>query len=82
MPIYDYKCKSCGFSKTDVLVRVEEKVMCTECGKEMERQMGTFSFNFTPSGMSKFKKKYGKRVPDEYKTTGGANFYAKPKKTK
>lgn len=82
MPIYDYECKACGFSKPDVLVRVEDKVKCDKCGEEMERQMGTFSFNFTPPGVSKFRKKYGAHLPDNYKTTGGANVYAKPRKSK
>jgi hypothetical protein len=39
-----------------------------------------FGFTFTPSGISKFKKKYGKSVPPEYKTSGGANIYGVPRK--
>lgn len=82
MPIFDFKCEGCGFIEPDVLVREEQdnNIDCPKCGTKLDRQMGSFTFSFTPSGLSKHKKKYGNKLPDNYKTTGGANIYGKPRK--
>lgn len=83
MPIFDFYCETCGFTEDDVLVRNDEDHACKMCDNEkMTKKMPSFSFSFTPPGVSKFKKKYGKSVPQDYKTTGGANVYGKPKKRK
>ena len=81
MPIFDYYCKGCGFSEDDVFVHDPDKViLCKMCETPMDKRPPNFSFRMTPGAISKFKRKYGKRVPDSYKTTGGANIYGVPKK--
>lgn len=80
MPLYDYYCEKCGATKEDVLVKIEDKVNCDMCDTEMRRKPVSFSFNFTPGAISKYKKKIGKNVPQEYKRTGGCNIYGVPRK--
>lgn len=80
MPIYDLRCNKCQTVEEDVLLKVDEEYKC-KCGEVMERLPSTFGFNFTPSGISKFKKRVGKSVPPEYKTQGGANIYGVPRKS-
>lgn len=80
MPIYDLRCNKCSSKEEDVLLKVDEEYKCKNCGDIMERLPSTFGFNFTPSGISKYKKKYGKTVPEGYKTQGGANIYGVPRK--
>lgn len=80
MPIYDFHCENCGAKLNDHLVKADEEVLCKECGTPMTKCLGTFSFKFTPSSISKFKKKVGNTLPPEYKTSGGANIYGIPRK--
>lgn len=53
MPIYEYKCSSCG-CKFEKLVRGKEKVTCPQCGKaRLEKLFSVFGVKsgdrFTPS---------------------------------
>lgn len=82
MSIHDFKCSKCDFIQPDVLVRSldDEDIKCPNCGTKLEKMMGSFSFKFTPSSISKHKHRYGNKLPDNYKTTGGANIYGRPKK--
>jgi putative FmdB family regulatory protein len=47
MPVYNYKCKSCGHS-FDLLTGVgdrSDELVCTECGsKEIEKNYANFGF--------------------------------------
>ena len=46
MPIYEYRCKTCG-AASEFLTSLnnEEEIMCKKCGsKEMERLMSAASF--------------------------------------
>lgn len=77
--LFDYQCE-CGHKEIDVLVRASDAVvLCSKCGKEMNKMMPSVSFKFTPHGMSSYKKKYGNNLPPNYKPTGGANFVPTPK---
>lgn len=80
MPIHDMICRECGHQENDVLHGVDEEVKCTKCSKPMELLPSTFSFSMTPGSISKFKRKVGKSVPSDYKTSGGANIYGVPRK--
>jgi hypothetical protein len=81
MPIFDYKCTKCEAVKQDELVKdPDASIFCDFCGQEMTKLQHSFSFTFTPGPISKFKKKYGKHVPSEYKTGAGANIYGVPHK--
>lgn len=56
MPIYEYKCRSCG-NKFEKLVRGREKVVCPQCGKAgLDRLFSVFGVKsgdkFTPSSGS------------------------------
>ena len=56
MPIYEYRCKSCG-NKFEKLVQGKEKVTCPKCGKgSLEKLFSVFgvksSSGFTPSSGS------------------------------
>jgi len=83
MPIFDYICPKCGQDKDDEYVRnADEDIFCHICKTKMDKKPSNFSFNFSPPGITKFKRKYGKTVPPEYKTTGGANIYGVPRKSK
>lgn len=81
MPLFDYKCTKCEAIKEDEFIKdSNEKVLCDVCGAEMEKLPSNFAFTMTPGSISKFKKKYGKSVPPEYKTGAGANVYGIPRK--
>lgn len=53
MPIYEYKCKTCG-EKFEVLVYSEsDKIICDKCGSEdSERLMSGFASIGGSSGIS------------------------------
>jgi predicted nucleic acid-binding Zn ribbon protein len=74
MPIYDLKCTSCGNEVRDELLKVDEEFKCVMCDAVMERLPCAGSFTFTPTGVTTHKHRYGNRLPDNYKVTGGANF--------
>lgn len=81
MPIFDYYCEKCEYTEDDVYLKhAEDIVECPNCGAELKKRPPNFSFRLTPGAISKHKKRYGNRVPDEYKTSGGANIYGVPKK--
>lgn len=83
MPLFDYYCKSCGFEEDDVLVKnADDIVICKICENELEKRPPNFSFRMTPGAISKWKKKYGNTLPQEYKTSGGCNIYSRPRKRK
>lgn len=82
MPIFDFYCKECGEESKDVFLRdSEEEVKCPKCDTPMNKRPPIFSFSMTPGAISKWKKRYGKSLPPEYKTSGGANIYGVPKRT-
>ena len=81
MPIFDFYCE-CGEEQEDVYLRnAEDEVLCTKCNKPMEKRPPNFSFSLTPGAITRFKSKFGKRPPAEYKTSGGANIYGVPRKS-
>ncbi len=56
MPIYEYRCKSCG-KKFEKLIRGSEKVKCPGCGKgSLDKLFSVFGVKsgekFTPSSGS------------------------------
>lgn len=75
MPIFDYQCKKCGTAVNDELVQSSDAIInCAICGEIMEKLPCACNFSVIPGAISKFKTKVGKKVPTEYKTTGGCNF--------
>jgi putative FmdB family regulatory protein len=40
MPIYDYVC-DCGHELKNELAKVDEEILCEECGKPMQRRMSS-----------------------------------------
>ena len=52
MPIYEYRCKKCGYKFEElVLPGEEEPKVCPKCGGELERLFGTgVGFIFKGSG--------------------------------
>ena len=52
MPIYEYRCGSCGVQK-DVMQKISEAVLttCPECGKEtFSKQLSAAGIHFKGSG--------------------------------
>lgn len=82
MPLYDFECKKCKASLCDELINDPDTVVsCPNCGEAMTKLPNSFSFSMTPGPISKFKKKVGKSIPPDYKTTGGANIYGVPRRS-
>ena len=80
MPIFDFKCPKCGSTKDDELVSGDASVRCDVCNEEMTKLMGSFSFTFTPHGISTYKKKMGNVVkPETMGKQGGVNLYGVPR---
>jgi putative FmdB family regulatory protein len=51
MPLYEYKCKSCGLKFEELMTGSEDtKVACRSCGGESERQMSRFSSSISGGG--------------------------------
>ena len=51
MPIFDYECKHCESTHTDILVkRYDTPTNCPDCGKEMVRLMSRPAFKFKNPG--------------------------------
>ena len=73
MPLYDYKCQSCGAEEVDVMIGIEDEYICNICGETMTRQVSAVAFTLTPNAISVHKKKFGNKLPDNYKIEGGCN---------
>ena len=80
MPIYEYRCSSCGFQK-DHLKKVSDPVLtdCPECGKSSYRKMltaagfqlkgsGWYATDFKGNGTKPASKDSGKEAKAEPKT--------------
>jgi len=75
MRVYDYKCTSCGNELRDELVdNIDTIVLCKVCNSPMVRQMPSCSFTLTPGAITTHRHKYGNKLPDNYKTSGGCDF--------
>jgi len=74
MPIYDLKCRECGYEIKDELMKHSDTKTCPMCDNTMEKLPCAGAFVFTPSGITTHRHKFGNKLPDDYKTTGGANF--------
>lgn len=81
MPIFDFYCKECGFEDFDVYIRnPDNEVLCKECGAKMDKRPPNFSMKVMTSTYCKHKHKFGSgRLPRDYKFSGGANVYPKPR---
>ena len=51
MPVFDYKCKKCGYTTQDVLVdNPDKKVICKKCGHTMQLRMPAPNLKFRGPG--------------------------------
>ena len=73
MPLFDYKCNSCGHIEPDVLVfkSVEIPVLCPACRTPMTKQFGVSLSQFKGSGF----------YETDYKETPQNKSAPKPKET-
>ena len=76
MPIYEYRCASCGFEK-DFLQKVSDPVLtdCPECGKAtLEKQLTAAGFQLKGNGWyaTDFKNNGAKPAEKSKKSAGGA----------
>lgn len=39
MPLFDFKCPSCGMWSEDLVSRADTVVVCKRCGTQMEKQL-------------------------------------------
>lgn len=67
MPMYDYRCASCGFTNTDVMLPVAERdhptlMPCPQCGElgSIERCMSAPGVNYSIN-------KGGLKTPESFK---------------
>lgn len=75
MRVYDYDCPKCGNVEMDMMVKdQEEEVYCKVCETVMNQRFPSCAFTLTPHAIAVHKHKYGNKLPDTYKPTGGANF--------
>jgi len=47
MPLFDYRCETCGLNQLDVLVGPHERVFCAACSREMTKLAAAPSFTVT-----------------------------------
>lgn len=69
MPIYDYRCTSCGFEK-EVMRKIsdEQLTTCPECGKEtFAKQVSAAGFQLKGSGWYATDFKDGSKPKEESK---------------
>ena len=74
MPIYEYRCASCGAEK-EVLQKVSDPVLtdCPECGKPtLEKQVSAAGFHLKGNGwyVTDFRDKGKKPAADKNKSEG------------
>lgn len=43
MPLYEYKCKSCGFQFEELVKKDSDSVKCSKCGAEAAKMISRFS---------------------------------------
>ena len=77
MPIYEYRCASCGFEK-DFLQKVSDPVLteCPECGKAtLEKQLTAAGFQLKGNGWyaTDFKNNGAKPTAEKSKKSGGGS---------
>ncbi|MHA2064357.1 MAG: FmdB family zinc ribbon protein [Candidatus Thorarchaeota archaeon] len=64
MPIYDYQCKHCKETITDVIAHVNEEVPCPDCEKPMTRLMpATHGINMGVGAYGRYDETLGKYLP-------------------
>lgn len=76
MVVHDFKCKKCGHEEKDVFLnKYDDEVFCPMCENKMDVVFNTgLGFTIPPDGLVRHKRKYGNKLPDDYKISGGANF--------
>ena len=62
MPLYEYQCV-CGHTVEAIQHYDSPPIKCPECGKDMERRLGTPSLQFKGSGF--YSTDYGKKREKE-----------------
>jgi putative FmdB family regulatory protein len=80
MPIYDYRCTSCGVKK-EVMQKMNDAVLttCPECGKEtFAKQLSAPGFQLKGSGWYATDFKGGNSKPKEESTSSAAEPAAAP----
>jgi putative FmdB family regulatory protein len=81
MPIYEYRCDSCGCQK-EYLQKVNDPVLttCPECGQAtFKKQLTAAGFQLKGSGWYATDFKHNGSKPAEQKTDGGSKTAGEPK---
>lgn len=50
MPIFDYKCHSCGSKEERMVKKHDDEVLCSECSHIMDKQISAPSFVLNGTG--------------------------------
>jgi putative FmdB family regulatory protein len=78
MPIYDFKCTTCGKKQEEFVHQWEEEVLCPKCKTAMERlfpsQLGPPNFGFPEGGVTM---EHVGPTPVHFATRSEAQRYAK-----
>ena len=69
MPLYEYKCGSCGFKFEELVGKTEvETAPCKSCGKNADRLMSRFSSSVVNSTKDTVDQAIGRAADDRWKT--------------
>jgi len=72
MPVYEYKCKECGFVFEEIKsIKNKDNVVCPHCGSGVERIIGIPAIKFKGSGwyINDYAKKEKKRTRNTNKAS-------------
>lgn len=71
MPIFDFKCKDCSFSKEHFVVSKSSKKTCPKCSSEnYSADLPYFRINIPPVGKYEMDAKVNKDVKEIYQQIG------------
>ena len=72
MPLYEYKCDSCGQTFEQLVMHNDEQTKCPSCGGEVHRLMSPFSYEMPDEVCGKLPKGERRELCTECRQGGKA----------
>ncbi|MBI5442827.1 MAG: zinc ribbon domain-containing protein [Deltaproteobacteria bacterium] len=72
MPVYEYRCESCGHAFEELILRGPEPSACPVCGSPVHKLFSSFSYQAANEGCADLPKGEQRDLCTECRREGGA----------